>query len=89
MTDFIRELFESEISGSCKPYTLPEKIREKIKKRDDIYEILKKRIGDENDKLFEEYIDLCSYIHREDEYFAFSCGIKFVIRMLSGVFFGK
>lgn len=31
MTDFIRELFESEISESYKPYTLPEKCRRKSK----------------------------------------------------------
>ncbi len=86
MTDFIRKLFESEISESYRPYTLPEKVQEKIKNRDDISEKLKKRIGDENSELFEDYVSLCGYIQREDEYYAFSCGIKFIVRTLFGVF---
>jgi len=87
MTDFIRKLCESNFSESYKPYTLPDEVQEHIRNRKIISEKLQKNIGDKNFELFEEYVDLSSCIQHEENCYAFSCGMKFVIRMLFGVFF--
>lgn len=72
-----------------KPYALPDEIQECIASRKEIYETLKKRLGKDDFNMLEELADLNSRIHHESECYAFSCGMKFVIRMLFGVFFGE
>lgn len=87
MTDFIRDLCDSVMPETYKPYALPDEIQECIASREKIYEKLKKRLGEDDFNMLEEFIDLNSRLHHENQCYAFSCGIKFIIRMLFGVFF--
>lgn len=86
MTDFIRKLCGTEFSKINAQYKLSEEAERLFAEKEDINNLLKKRLCKEDFELLEDFIDIYDLALHEAECHAFSCGIKFALRTAFGVF---
>ncbi len=86
MTDFIRKLCDTEISGINAQHKLSEDEERFITEKEDIKNILRKQLCKEDFALIEEFISIYDFALHDAECHAFSCGIKFALRIAFGVF---
>lgn len=72
---------------SYRSHEYPDNIEEHFEQCKELSLKLKNNIDSENFELFEEYIYHSGYVQREENCYAFSCGMKFVIQAIIGVLF--
>ena len=89
MESIIKEFF---LSDMCEYSNFREPSKEKaeaLKKRDEILKKLKERLSSEDFSLIDEYTEIRVIINEEDSYYAFMCGIRTALKILTEIFFSE
>ncbi|MDE5993289.1 MAG: hypothetical protein K2G87_09605 [Oscillospiraceae bacterium] len=85
MTDFIRELFDSDMSEVHRSY-IPSSIAASAKvKQREISKELTARLDKETLRLFESYCDEHAIYATEELFYSFYCGMKAAFKLFMGV----
>lgn len=86
MTNFIRDLYESDISAMSKKFVYPDEIREAYNARERLYEKLMKNLDKDNLDLFEKYLGESRDVKDEELFHAYVSGMKDLLSLFMGVF---
>lgn len=82
MTDFIRRLYDADISE----YYSSTPNSGCSEKAEELYMKLKNSLSGEELKLLEDYIQAANQTAVEDQYFAFSKGVTIAVQLIIGAF---
>ena len=85
MTDFIRELFDSDMSEVNRNYIPSAAAKSAKSKKESIYRELAARLDNETLRLFETYCDEHAVYATEEMFYAFYCGMKAAFKLFMGV----
>ncbi|MDE5576914.1 MAG: hypothetical protein K2J11_05975 [Oscillospiraceae bacterium] len=85
MTDFIRELFDSDMSEVHRSY-IPSALAASAKsKQKEVYRELTSRLDKETLRLFENYCDEHAVYATEELFYSFYCGMKAAFKLFMGI----
>lgn len=85
MTDFIRELYDSDMSEVHQSYIPSASAASAKLKQRDIYQKLSSRLDKESLNLLEKYFDEHAVYASEEMFYAFYCGMKAAFKLFMGV----
>ena len=89
MESIIKDFF---LSDMCEYNNLRKPSKEKteaMKKRDEILNLLKEHLSSEDFSLLDEYTEARAIINDENSYYAFVCGIRTALKILTEIFFSE
>lgn len=89
MEQLLKEFF---LSDMCEYNNFREPSKEKaeaLKKRNEVLKLLKEHLNSEDFSLLDEYTKVRVIINEEDSYYAFICGIRAALKVLTEIFFCK
>lgn len=86
MRDFIRELYESEISETSRPHKLSKTGRHSLNVQENICTKLENTLKDKDLELFEDYLNEGVIVRSEELFHAYVSGMKDLLRLLISVF---
>lgn len=86
MRDFIRELYESEISETSRPHKLSKTGRHSLNVQENICTKLENTLKDNDLELFQNYLNEGVIVRSEELFHAYVSGMKDLLRLLISVF---
>lgn len=86
MRDFIRELYESEISETSRPHKLSKTGRHSLNVQENICTKLENTLKDNDLKLFENYLNEGVIVRSEELFYAYCSGMRDFIRLCASLF---
>lgn len=86
MRDFIRELYESEISETSRVHRLSETGNRALNVQESICTKLENTLKDKDLELFEDYLNEGVIVRSEELFHAYVSGMKDLLRLLISVF---
>lgn len=86
MEKFLRDLFESEMSGAQAGHSVTIKHRNMLTEQSELYDELRSHLSEEDRKLFDRFDSVTGLINEEERFYTFRCGIKLFAKFLKGFF---
>lgn len=86
MRDFIRELYESEVSETSRPHKLSKNGNHAVIVQENICTKLENTLKDKDLELFEDYLNEGVIVRSEELFHAYVSGMKDLLRLLISVF---
>lgn len=80
------------LSDMCEYNDFREPSKEKaeaLKKRSEILKLLKEHLSSDDLSLLDKYTEVRAIINEEDSYYAFMCGIRATLKILTEIFFSE
>lgn len=86
METFIKEFFYSDVC-EYNHFKMPSREKAKAEREGSaLLEKIKEHMTSEDLELLEKYKDCCGTVNSEDEYYAFICGARMVLKVLAEIF---
>lgn len=86
MRDFVRELYESEISETSRVHRLSETGNRSLNVQENICTKLKNTLKDKDLELFENYLNEGVIVRSEELFYAYCSGMRDFIRLCASLF---
>lgn len=86
MSSFVREFYDSEMSGTNKKFEYPDEVKEAYNAREKLYYKLTEKLNKDERDLFEKYIDENHIVKDEEIFHAYVSGMRDIVRFAVGAF---
>lgn len=85
MKTFLKEFFNSD-ECEYNHFKMPSREEDRAEKKSEAFrEEIKKRLDPKDEELLDKYDDYCSTAHHENAYFAFVCGVRITLKVISEI----